>query len=207
MCGSTFSPTDDSQPYIFTAIVVVGNLFWSDRRSSRSLHIIIPTCFAIVGIIITVATTNVAARYFALFLMLPGTYGCFQVSNAWMANIGARPNKKRGISLAMNNAVGNLSLVWTPYLYPDSDGPRYTMAWSVNLALSVVLVASTIVLHFYLKRDNKKIDELDADSFSLEQGVDKRGEIVTQVEQHGEHITTGRRLGGRSAGLTTRYQT
>lgn len=78
------------------------------------------------GIIITLATTNTGARYFALFLMLPGTYGAFQISNAWVANIAARPQKKRAISIAMSNSIGNLALVWTPYLYPDSDGPRYT---------------------------------------------------------------------------------
>lgn len=43
-----------------------------------------------------------------------------------MANIAARPQKKRAIGLAMNNSLGNLALVWTPYLYPDSAGPRYT---------------------------------------------------------------------------------
>ncbi len=84
-----------------------------------------PTIVAMIGIIITIATTNTAARYFSLFLMLPGTYGCFQISNAWMANIAARPQKKRAIGLAMDNSIGNLALVWTPYLYPDSDGPRY----------------------------------------------------------------------------------
>lgn len=83
-----------------------------------------------VGIIITIATTNVAARYFALFIMLAGTYGSFQISNAWMGNISARPQKKRAIGLAMNNAIGNLAQVWTPYLYPESDGPRYTMGKS-----------------------------------------------------------------------------
>lgn len=79
------------------------------------------------------ATTSNAARYFALFLMLPGTYGCFQISNAWMANIAARPQKKRAIGLAMNNAIGNLALVWTPYLYPESDGPRYVTGESMAL--------------------------------------------------------------------------
>lgn len=86
---------------------------------------IYPSVAAIGGIIITMATTNLGARYFALFPMLAGTYGCFQISNAWMANIAARPQKKRAIALAMNNALGNTALVWTPYLYPASDGPRY----------------------------------------------------------------------------------
>ncbi|CAI7611508.1 unnamed protein product [Penicillium pancosmium] len=44
---------------------------------------------AIIGIILTMATLNIGARYFALFHILGGTYGCFQISNAWMANIAA----------------------------------------------------------------------------------------------------------------------
>lgn len=90
------------------------------------------------------ATENVAARYFALFLMLPGTYGCFQISNAWMANIGAQPRKKRAVALAMNNSIGNIALVWTPYLYPDNDGPRYMMGKMIDWISSIHLLSTNI---------------------------------------------------------------
>ncbi|KAH8777606.1 putative MFS transporter [Diaporthe sp. PMI_573] len=153
-------------PYVFTALFSLFNTWHSDKTSRRSPYIVYPTLVAISGIIITLATTNTGARYFALFLMLPGTYGGFQISNAWVANIAARPQKKRAISLAMSNSVGNLALVWTPYLYPDRDGPRYTTAWGVNLGLSVITLASVLLLSFVLKRDNKMVDELEL----LEQG-------------------------------------
>jgi MFS family permease len=145
-------------PYILTAFVCLYTSWHSDRLSARSPFILGPSLVGVAGIVITIATTNVAARYFAIFLMLPGTYGCLQISNAWMASIAARPQKKRAISLAMNNAIGNLALVWTPYLYPGNHGPRYTMAWAVNLALMGVLIASTVVLRILLSRDNKRID-------------------------------------------------
>lgn len=162
----------------------------------------------ITGIIITVATTNVGARYFALFLMLPGTYGCFQISNAWMANVGARPQKKRAISLAMNNAIGNISLVWTPYLYPESDGPRYTMAWGVNLGLCVVTIVAAVALRFVLTKDNAKIDSLDADeTCEMGESVDAKHIEPSKVEHFHEGATTGRQLGGRWRGATARYQT
>lgn len=144
-------------PYVLTAAVCVFNTWNSDRTSNRSMHIIVPTLAAMTGIIITMATTNIAARYFALFLMLPGTYSCFQISNAWMSNIAARPRKKRAIALAMNNAFGNTAITWTPYLYPASQGPRYTIAWSVNLGLSVVLLVATVALSLLLRRDNKRL--------------------------------------------------
>ncbi|KAI4592801.1 hypothetical protein KJ359_010434 [Pestalotiopsis sp. 9143b] len=192
-------------PYLFTACFCLFNTWYSDKTSKRSPHIVYPTLVAITGIIITIATTNVGARYFALFLMLPGTYGCFQISNAWMANIAARPKKKRAIGLAMNNSIGNLALVWTPYLYPDSAGPRYTTAWGVNLALCVVTLASALVLSFYLKKDNKKMEELEADGYTLEAG-DVEGKSKAAAHHH-EHPTAGRPLGGAGAGKLAKYQT
>ena len=120
-------------PYVVTAAFCVLCTWLSDRFSKRSPFIMINIAIAAVGIIITLATTNVPARYFALFLMLPGSYGCFQISNAWMANIGSRPQKKRAITLAMNNAFGNTALIWTPYLYPSSAGPRYVKGVHLSL--------------------------------------------------------------------------
>ncbi|CAM1503127.1 Fc.00g079030.m01.CDS01 [Cosmosporella sp. VM-42] len=190
-------------PYLFTAVFCLFNTWYSDRTSMRSPHMIYPSVVALVGIIITMATTNIGARYFALFLMLPGTYGCFQISNAWMANIGARPRKKRAISLAMNNSFGNLALVWTPYLYPPSAGPRYTTAWSVNLALTVVTIASSFALSFILRKDNKKLDEIET-TLAVEEGVFGK-DLSQHVEKHGEHATVGRPLGGANAGSKARY--
>lgn len=144
-------------PYALTAVYSVIACFWSDRLSRRSMFIIFPTLVAAVGIIITLATENAAARYAALFLMLPGTYGCFQISNAWMVNIAARPAKKTGIALALNNGIGNSALVWTPYLYDARMGPEYTLAWSTNLGLLVVLLISTMALSLILQRANKRL--------------------------------------------------
>jgi hypothetical protein len=130
-------------------------------------------------------------RYFALFLMLPGTYGCFQISNAWMANIGARPQKKRAIALAMNNSFGNTALVWTPYLYPKSDGPKFVKAWSVNLALCVVVLVSSLALSICLKRDNKRMDEAEAQGFREEESVGSK----TGTEVMDETAVVRRTLG------------
>lgn len=121
-----------------------------------------------------------------------------------MVNIAARPQKKRAIALAMNNAIGNTALVWTPYLYPKSDGPRYTMAWSVNLALTVVTLLSALMLHTFLRKENKKMDAVDAAGYSLEEGSGNKAE-VSAVEATG--ATAGRRLGGAFAGRTARYDT
>lgn len=189
-------------PYLVTAAFCLFNTWYSDRTSKRSPSMILPSIVALIGIIITMSTTNTAARYFALFLMLPGTYECFQISNAWMANIAARPQEKRAISLALNNSIGNVALVWTPYLYPASDGPRYMTAWSVNLALTVVTIGSSLFLSICLRKDNRKLDEIAGAGYNLEDGV---GLKAQGIEIHHEHPTAGRPLGGVNAGAKARY--
>ncbi|KAL3486535.1 major facilitator superfamily domain-containing protein [Aspergillus germanicus] len=186
-------------PYVLTAAVCLLNSWLSDRTSARSPSILIPSAVACTGIIITIATTNTAARYLAIFLMLPGTYGCMQISNAWMANIAARPQKMRAIGLAMNNSIGNSALVWTPYLYPESQGPRYVTAWAVNLSLMVVCMASTVLLRVLLVRENRAMmgiegeeghGDVDADADADAKGLDRVYSIAR----------------ARDGGLRARYQ-
>ncbi|KAF5523299.1 putative transporter [Colletotrichum aenigma] len=192
-----------SPPYLATVLFCLFNTWYSDRTSKRSPHIMYPSMVAAAGIIITIATTNTGARYFALFLMLPGTYGCFQVSNAWMANIAARPQKKRAIALAVNNSIGNLALVWTPYLYPSSAGPRYIVAWSVNLAMTAIIVVSTLILTICLRRCNKQMDNLTDDATLEQAGVDGK-DHSTHIEERSD---TGHAGGRQSRSRATwKYQ-
>lgn len=77
------------------------------------------------------------------------------------------------------------------------------IAWSVNLALTVVLILSSIALHFILKRENKKLDEAEAAGYTVEEGKAD----VTSVEVRPGNATAGRRLGGANAGATARFDT
>ncbi|KAL4962604.1 major facilitator superfamily domain-containing protein [Aspergillus stella-maris] len=188
-------------PYVLTAGLCILNSYISDRASARSSSMLVPCFIATAGIIITVSTTNTAARYVAIFMMLPGTYGTIQISNAWMSDIAARPRKKRAIALAMNNAVGNSALVWTPYLYPESQGPRYVVAWSVNLALEAVCIASIILLRVLLVRDNRRLAEAEIDGES-DVADDKIG--VSEKERVGHVDMT--EIGGSGAGIRARHR-
>ena len=181
------------------------NTWYSDRSNIRSVHIILPMFVTLTGIVITLATPNVVANYFALMLMIPATYGCFQVSNAWAASVAPRPKQKRAVALALNNSMGNTALIWTPYLYPKSQGPRYRTAWVVNLSLCVLAIVLSIALRLVLQRENKRLDAATMQSYQDEEQVAKEGEAgFSEVE--GTVAATGRQLGGRNLGLSYRYQ-
>lgn len=82
-------------------------------------------------------------------------------------------------------------------------------AWSVNLALCVVIVVSTTALSFSLKRENRKLNILETNvELSQHEDLGKDPPLdITCIEHHSEHAIAGRRLGGRRIGATARYDT
>lgn len=55
-----------------------------------------------------------------------------------------------------------MAQIWSPYLYPSSDGPRYVKAFSVNAAATALAIVLSLVLRMLLKRDNKKLAAAEA---------------------------------------------
>jgi MFS family permease len=119
-------------PYVFATLVALLVSYSSDRRRERSMHIIVPIFFGMAGFIIAASTTILAARYLSLFLMLAGVYGSYNVALAWISSTLPRPVEKRAASIAIVNTVGNIAQIYSPYLYPSSNGPRYLTAMIVN---------------------------------------------------------------------------
>lgn len=110
---------------------------------------------ALAGFIISCATLNVGARYLACFLFASGAYAVNSVILGWVsATLGQTPEKK-AVSLSIVNVVANASYIYTAYLYPKSDGPRYLTAMSSNCAFAFLTIVSAWALRFWLVRINK----------------------------------------------------
>lgn len=57
-------------PYVLGTITMFINAWHADKTGERFFHVTIPLCLAMVTFIISAATTNVAARYVAIMLMV-----------------------------------------------------------------------------------------------------------------------------------------
>ena len=57
-------------PYVLGVITTFANAWHADRTGERFYHITLPLCLAVVTFIISASTTNVAARYVAIMLMV-----------------------------------------------------------------------------------------------------------------------------------------
>lgn len=144
-------------PYVLSIFVITAVTFHSDRKQERYLHIICPLFITLVANIIAVSTTNTAARYIAMMLMPPSFYSASTVLLSWIAGSISQPSVKRASAIALINAAVNTPNIWTSYLYFGS--PRYLVAFLVNMAAAGCAIGFATATMFYLRRQNKKLDE------------------------------------------------
>jgi hypothetical protein len=143
-------------PYIIGTAVSFFVAWNSDRNKERGYHIMTNNCISIIGFIISVATLNTAARYTAAFLYTSGSFSANALVYTWAVSSLSQTPEKRAAGGAIANICGHLGNVMSPYFFPDSDSPRYTMA----MILQIVVAGLTFCMAFgskaYLKRQNKK---------------------------------------------------
>ncbi|KAI0126110.1 pantothenate transporter liz1 [Xylariales sp. AK1849] len=145
-------------PYLIAVIACLANAWYADKTGERFFHIAGPPCVALAGYIIAAATTNFVARYFAMCIMVGGTYSGYVVALGYISNILPRPVAKRAAALALINALSNVCQIYSPFLYPSSAAPRYTVAFIVNCVMSAMTIIFAIILRFYLRGLNQKLD-------------------------------------------------
>ena len=57
--------------------------------------------------------------------MPPSFYTSYVVALGWISNVIPRPAEKRAAALAGINAVGDASSIYSSFMYPDGDFPRF----------------------------------------------------------------------------------
>ncbi|KAH8667010.1 major facilitator superfamily domain-containing protein [Xylariales sp. PMI_506] len=146
-------------PYLIAVAASLTNAWHADKTGERFFHIAGPPCVALIAYIIAAATTDFAPRYFAMCIMVGGTYSGYVVALGYISNILPRPVAKRAAALAIINALSNVCQIYSPYLYPASAAPRYIVAFCVNVGMSAMTILGAIGLRFYLIHLNKQLDQ------------------------------------------------
>ncbi|KAH7119003.1 major facilitator superfamily domain-containing protein [Dendryphion nanum] len=144
-------------PYLIAGVVSIAWSWSSGRFNERTWHITIAKSVAVFGFILGCATLNTGARYFAMIVFSVGTYAVNSIILGWVSNTCSQTREKKACSLAIVNCIAVASFIWTPYMWPSSDEPRYTMAMSSSAALSVATAIGAWGMRFWLIRENKKI--------------------------------------------------
>ncbi|OZJ04709.1 hypothetical protein BZG36_01816 [Bifiguratus adelaidae] len=176
--------------YLVAALFSLSNSFHADHQDERAFHIIAFLCVAFVGFVISAATTNNGALYFAQFLCATGIWSALPVILAWVSHTISSPPEKRAVSLAIVNAIANLSSVWGAQLFPSSDSPRFLKGFITNAAFCFVGILTALSLRIALPRyvarhpevTAEEIEEKREDALRQMSGENKGATEVEQVE-------------------------
>ncbi|KAB2571368.1 putative mfs transporter protein [Lasiodiplodia theobromae] len=148
-------------PYIVAGIVSILVSHSSGRFNERTWHTTVSKLIACAGFAIGVGTLNTAARYVGIMLFVGATYGVNNIILSWTASVLGQTDEKKAVAIAMCNTFGNIASVYTPYLWPDTAAPRFLAAMLASIGFSIGVVACAWVMRFALKRQNRKMKEMD----------------------------------------------
>jgi len=160
--GFSYVPTllMSSPPWVFSVIVSMINAWHADRTGEKFWHIVGPIFMGLVGFIISMSTTQTAARYVALFLQA-GSYAGFIVFFSWISTSFPRPPAKRAVAIAMINAFSQLGNIAGSYVWKLKEN-GYRKSYGIVTAMFGITIVGCYLFKLILVRENKKLDEMEA---------------------------------------------
>ncbi|KAF4304818.1 putative mfs transporter protein [Botryosphaeria dothidea] len=148
-------------PYIVSGLVSILVSHSSGRFNERTWHTTVSKLVAIAGFAMAVGTLNTAVRYVGIMLFVGATYGVNNIILSWTSATLGQTDEKKAVAIAMCNTFGNLASVYTPYLWPDSDAPRFLAAMLASIAFSLGVIICAWAMRLALMSHNKKMRQSD----------------------------------------------
>ncbi|KAG9258448.1 major facilitator superfamily domain-containing protein [Emericellopsis atlantica] len=151
-------------PYIVSGIITITWGWSSGRFNERTWHITASKLVAIFGFVLACGTLNVGARYFAMCCFATGVYACNSVIIGWIAATCGQTKEKKAAAIGMANTIANLSPIYSPYLWPDWNAPRYVIPMASSAAFSFVALVLAWVMRRILVVENRRIRASNTES-------------------------------------------
>ncbi|KAJ5542683.1 Major facilitator superfamily domain general substrate transporter, partial [Penicillium sp. DV-2018c] len=120
--------------YALGAIAYLIVAWLSDRTQQRALFICLFSVISVVGYGILISDSSSGVHYFGALMVALGLYVAVGLPLAWLPTNLPR-YAKRTYATGLQLTFGNISGVMSPFLYPNSEGPRFVRGNAVTLAL------------------------------------------------------------------------
>ncbi|GKT64278.1 major facilitator superfamily transporter [Colletotrichum tofieldiae] len=151
-------------PYLIAGVLSIAWAWSSGKHNERTWHITISKCVALFGFVLACATMNTGARYFAMVVFTVGTYGVNSILLGWVGSTCGQTKEKKAAALAIVNTSASISFIWTPYLWPTSDAPRYVIPMASSAAFCVACAAGAWLMKWMLVKENRKIRQSEQEA-------------------------------------------
>ncbi|KAH7125945.1 major facilitator superfamily transporter [Dactylonectria macrodidyma] len=148
-------------PYLVAGAITILVSWSSGKMNERTWHITISKAVAVIGFVSAAATLNTAGRYASMVVFTIGTYGVNSLILGWCASVCGQTKEKKAVAISMVTMIMNISFIWTPYLWPSSDEPRYAIAMGSSAAFSIATAALAWLVKILMLRRNKRLRASD----------------------------------------------
>jgi len=143
-------------PFACGAVVLFVFTRWSDRSKARLLPIFWGLGLLLIGLLLTlmIPVNNYGFRYFALCVLLSGSFIASPLTVAWLTNNTPEPGK-RAILLGING-WGNLAGIFLALLFtPEDRKDGYIRPFIITLLCVLASFIGYIAFWVILVRENK----------------------------------------------------
>lgn len=154
-------------PFIFAAASGIGFGRSSGGMHERTWHITVGLGLAIIGFAIAASTMTTGGRYTACFIFTLGAYSVNSVIIGWASSTLGQTKEKKAVVLAMTNVAGQIGYIYGAYLWPKTDGPRYSIGFGASAGFALLSIACAWAIRITLKRENQRILGSASDSRTL----------------------------------------
>ncbi|KAF7552384.1 hypothetical protein G7Z17_g4332 [Cylindrodendrum hubeiense] len=151
-------------PYLIAGII---SIFWarsSGHFNETTWHITVAKIVAIFGFVLASATLNTGARYFAMCVFTIGTYAVNSILLAWVGNTCGQTKEKKASALAIVNVSATISFIWTSYLWPAWNAPRYEIPMASSAGFAAACAIGVWIMRWMLVKENRKIRQSDSEA-------------------------------------------
>jgi MFS family permease len=107
-------------------------------------------------------THNKMAQYVLTIFAFGTIYGCSPLVKTWVVDVIPQPAAKRAVALALINSLGNASSIYSTWLWPAKDAPRYIPGFATTTTwLGVVCVSSAVFAYLFQKYPAERADHIE----------------------------------------------
>ncbi|KAF2266179.1 MFS general substrate transporter [Lojkania enalia] len=163
--------------FVVATVTALVTAWLTDRLRHRFYFCIVGLCISSVGYILLLAQDSLSAgaKYFALFLIVPGGYITQPITLVWMSNL-VSGHYKRSVSSAMQVGFGNIGGIVASNVFLASEAPKYPTGYGVSLGMLWICGAACVSLFFLVKSENRKRDRGERDHRLEEEDADNLGD-------------------------------
>jgi len=144
-------------PYFVAGIFGIVIAWTSGHFNERTWHITATLLLAVIGFVITVSTLDAAARYVASIIFATGAFGAGSVILGWLSATLSQTPEKKAVAYSMVNVAATIAYIYTAYLWPESDGPRYLPGFIAMACFAGGSLLCAWAMRVWLMALNRKI--------------------------------------------------